>query len=113
MLKKLITLNAILSTLVVVSVPASAQSNASSMGLANKYSCTSCHNADVKLIGPAFKSVAEKYKDQPDALKTLATKVRNGGAGNWGRIPMPAHPDVPEADLNQLVSWVLKGAPSQ
>jgi len=80
--------------------------------LAGSNGCLICHNASQKLVGPAFKSIAEKYQGQADAQKTLVNKVRNGGAGSWGKIPMPAHPEATDAHLNTVVAWILKGAPA-
>ena len=67
----------------------------------------------MKLVGPAFKAVAEKYKDQTDAVAVLTSKVKNGGSGVWGRVPMPAHALVPDEQVKSLVGWVLKGAPAK
>ena len=78
--------------------------------IAQKAGCLACHAVDKKLVGPAFRDVAAKYKGQPDAVAKLTDKVRKGGAGNWGQIPMP--PNGPEkindADLKTVVEWVLK-----
>jgi cytochrome c len=71
-----------------------------------KYGCTACHAVDHKVVGPAFKDVAAKYRDQ-DVEAKLAEKVRNGGSGVWGQIPMPPNPQVPDEDLHALVKWVL------
>ena len=101
------------SALVFLTGNAAAQENANAAKLANQYGCTSCHNAEVKLVGPAFKSVAEKYAGQADAVENLVKKVTNGGSGNWGRIPMPAHPQVGADNIKVLVEWVLRGAPSK
>jgi cytochrome c len=60
-------------------------------------------------VGPAYKDVAAKYKGQADAVAVLSAKVRNGGAGNWGQIPMPPWPDkISDADLKAAVEWILK-----
>jgi len=91
---------------------APAAAGPSPAALAGSNGCLVCHNATQKLVGPAFKSIAEKYQGQADAQKNLVMKVRNGGAGSWGKIPMPAHPDVSEENLNTIVAWVLKGAPA-
>jgi cytochrome c len=61
---------------------------------------------DHKVVGPGFKEVAAKYKGQ-DVAAQLAQKVRNGGAGVWGQVPMPPNPQVPDPELQQLVKWVL------
>lgn len=90
-----------------------AQTNQEAAALANQSGCLVCHKADGKLVGPGFKEVAEKYKDQPGALEMLIQKVKKGGAGTWGRIPMPAHPQLSDESLNTLVSWILKGVPAQ
>lgn len=94
-----------------VSLPLWAQDNAAVAGMAGTLGCMMCHNADVKLVGPAFKAVAEKYKDQADAQDKLFQKVKNGGLGNWGRVPMPAHNQVPDEKITAMVQWVLRGAP--
>jgi cytochrome c len=71
-----------------------------------KYGCTACHAVDHKVVGPAFKDVAAKYKGQ-DVEAQLAQKVKNGGSGVWGQIPMTPNPQVPDADLHAVVKWIL------
>jgi len=71
------------------------------------YTCIACHAVDKKVIGPALKDVAAKYRGQADAEAHLAEKIRNGGAGVWGQIPMTPNPQVPDEDLHTLVKWVL------
>ena len=76
--------------------------------LAQQYGCLNCHNVEQKMVGPAYKSVSEKYQaDTIGATPLLIQKIKNGGAGNWGRIPMPANPNVSDADLKTLVTWIL------
>ena len=75
--------------------------------LAKKYNCLACHQVDKKVIGPSYQEVAAKYKGQADAPAKLAQKVKNGGTGVWGQIPMPPNLTVPDADLNALVAWIL------
>lgn len=75
--------------------------------LAQKKNCMACHAVDKKVIGPSFKDVAAKYSGDKDAPAKLVTKVIKGGAGAWGQIPMPANPQVSEAEAKQLVAWVL------
>ena len=72
-----------------------------------KYACLSCHTVDKKLVGPSYKDVAAKYGTQKDAEKTLAEKVKKGGVGVWGQIPMPPNPTVPDKDLQAMVKWIL------
>jgi cytochrome c len=75
--------------------------------LAEKKNCLSCHAINQKLIGPSYKEVAAKYAGQPDAVAKLVPKVMKGGSGVWGAIPMPANPQVNEAEARQLVQWIL------
>ena len=74
--------------------------------LAQKYNCLACHAEDKKLVGPAYKEVAAKYKGDAGAEAKLIAKVKSGGGGVWGSIPMPPN-NVPEADIKTIVEWVL------
>ena len=78
-----------------------------SQDLAQKKNCLSCHAVDVKRVGPAYKDVAAKYADVKDAVAVLSTKVIKGGSGTWGVVPMPANPQVSEAEAKALVQWIL------
>jgi cytochrome c len=71
-----------------------------------KYGCTACHAVDHKVVGPGFNEVAAKYKGQ-DVEAKLAEKVKNGGAGVWGQVPMTPNPQVPDEDLHAVVKWIL------
>jgi cytochrome c len=76
--------------------------------LAKKNGCTACHTIDKKLIGPAYMDVAKKYKGQADAEAKLIAKVSKGGANVWGTMPMPPNsPKVPDAEIKELVKFVL------
>jgi len=75
--------------------------------LATSKNCMACHAIDKKLVGPAYKDVAKKYAGQKDAADKLATKIMKGGSGVWGAIPMPANPQVNEAEAKKLAAWVL------
>jgi len=75
--------------------------------LAKKHNCLACHQVDKKSVGPAYKDIAAKYKGQNVAAK-LEEKVRKGGQGAWGAIPMPPNAAVPDADIKKLVDWILK-----
>jgi len=75
--------------------------------MAKKYNCTACHQVDKKVVGPAYKDVAKKYKGQADAAAKLAEKVKKGGSGVWGPVPMPPNAAVPDADIQKLVAWIL------
>ena len=88
---------------VVLAAPARADE-----ALAKKYNCLACHQLDKKVVGPAYKDIAKKYKGKSGAAALLAEKVKKGGSGTWGPIPMPPNPAVPDADLKKLVDWILK-----
>ena len=76
--------------------------------LAKTSNCLACHAIDKKLLGPAYQEVAKKYKGDKDAEEKLIKKVKAGGSGVWGPIPMPANsPKVNDADIKTLVEWVL------
>jgi cytochrome c len=74
--------------------------------LAKKNNCLACHSVDKKVIGPAYKDVAAKYKGQ-DVEAKLVEKVKKGGGGVWGNMAMPPNPKVSDADLHTLVKWIL------
>ncbi len=75
--------------------------------LAASKNCMACHAMDRKVVGPAYKDVAKKYAGQKDAADKLAAKIMKGGSGVWGAIPMPANPQVNEAEAKKLAAWVL------
>ncbi|HYR26495.1 MAG TPA: c-type cytochrome [Aquabacterium sp.] len=74
--------------------------------LAQKKACLACHSVDNKVVGPAYKDVAKKYKGDKGAEAKLAEKIKKGGVGVWGQIPMPAN-NVTDAEAKQLAAWVL------
>jgi cytochrome c len=92
-----------------LAVPA-ARAQADIEATMNKAGCLACHAKDKKLVGPAYKDVAAKYKGQADAVAKLSEKVRKGGQGVWGPVPMsPNGPDkISDADLKAAIEWVLK-----
>ena len=75
--------------------------------LATKHACMACHKVDAKLIGPGFKEIAAKYKGDKTAEAKMIDKVKKGGGGVWGSVPMPPHPHVPEAEVKTVVQWLL------
>ena len=75
--------------------------------LAGAKNCLGCHAVGTQVVGPSFKDVAKKYAGDKSAAETLAAKVREGGGGVWGAIPMPANPQVNEAESKKLVAWIL------
>jgi cytochrome c len=94
------TLFALLAT-VFVTAPALAD-----QALAQKKNCMACHAVEKKVVGPAYKDVAKKYAGQNVEAKLVA-KIKQGGSGVWGAIPMPANPQVSDAEAKQLAAWVL------
>ena len=89
--------------LLTVALPAQASEE-----LAKKHLCTTCHVVKgAKTIGPAYADVAKKYAGQKDAEAKLVDKVKKGGQGVWGQVPMPPNAAVPDADAKTLVKWVL------
>ena len=78
-----------------------------SADLAKTRNCVACHAADRKLVGPAFKDIAAKYANDKDASVRLTKKVREGGTGVWGQVPMPANPQVSPEEATTLVKWIL------
>jgi cytochrome c len=84
------------------SLPAYAQEE-----LAKKHACLACHAVDKKLVGPAYKDVAAKYRGDAGAEAKLVDKVKKGSQGTWGQVPMPPNANVPDADVRALVKWIL------
>ena len=85
----------------------SGMASADGMALAQKNACMSCHGVDKNIVGPAYKDVAKKYAGDKGAQAKLVAKVKAGGKGVWGEVPMPPNPQVSPADLNTIVAWIL------
>lgn len=96
-------ISAVLAAAVLASAPAFANKD-----LATKNGCLACHGVDKKVVGPAFQDVAKKYKAGDEAA--LVAKVKKGGSGVWGAIPMPANASAKDEDIKTLVKWILAGA---
>ncbi len=77
------------------------------LALATSKNCMSCHAVERKVLGPSFKDVAARYKDNAGAADMLAGKIIKGGSGVWGPVPMPANNQVSEADAKKLAAWIL------
>ena len=86
---------------------AHAVDEAAAIELAKNNGCLSCHSAKEKIVGPAYSSVAEKYKDDKDAVANLVQSIQYGSKGKWGRIPMPPHPSMSATDIKTLAQWVM------
>ena len=74
---------------------------------ATKFGCLSCHSANAKIVGPAYKDVAAKYRNDPAALEKIAQQIHNGGSGKWGPAIMPPFPMVSDEDARSLGKWIL------
>ena len=75
--------------------------------LMKKYGCNACHSEDKKVIGPSYKDVAAKYKGDAGAVAKLSEKVKKGGSGVWGPVPMPPNTQVPDAEIKKMVEVIL------
>jgi cytochrome c len=102
-------LNTLLLPLIAVTGLALAQPAKASEAIVKKARCIACHTVDQKRVGPAYKDVAAKYKGDTKAPAQLFDKVRHGGSGNWGEVPMLAHPadKISDEDLKAAITWIL------
>lgn len=75
--------------------------------LAQQKACLACHAIDKRVVGPSFKEIAAKYRSVKEADDKLEKKVRTGGVGVWGQVPMPPNTTVSEKDAETLVKWIL------
>lgn len=75
--------------------------------LATRFGCASCHTPEKRVVGPSFKEVAAKYASDPAAKSALRQKIRTGGSGVWGAIPMPPTSGATDAQIDTLVDWIL------
>lgn len=98
---------------VMASAGAFAVDAAAAKALATKSACLSCHAVDKKLVGPAYKDVAAKHKGQADAVAKVAARIKSGGSGIYGPIPMPPQANLKDDELKLLAEWVLAGAPDK
>lgn len=99
----------VISALVAASVFASAPAMAN-LELAKKSFCMACHAVDKKVVGPAYQEVAKKYAGDKTAEAKLTEKVKKGGSGVWGQVPMPPNAAVKDEDIKTMVKWILAGA---
>jgi cytochrome c len=91
-----------------LAMTASAIASSGAEALAQKSGCLLCHGVDKKVVGPAYKEVAAKYKGDKTAEAKLIQKVKTGGSGAWGEMPMPPNsPQVKDEDIKTIVQWVL------
>lgn len=103
-----VLLSAMATATLLIAGQAHAVDAAAAKALAQKSGCLACHSVETKVLGPAYKDVAAKYKGDKTAEARLIAKVKAGGSGVWGNIPMPANsPQVKDEDIKTLVQWVL------
>ena len=95
------------SLLLVVGNAHAALDMAAAETMMKKDGCAACHSVDKKVIGPSYQEVAAKYKGDKDAAAKLAKKVKDGGSGVWGQVPMPPNVATSDADIKALVDWIL------
>ncbi|MDO9252709.1 c-type cytochrome [Hydrogenophaga sp.] len=86
---------------------------AAAKALASKNACLACHAADKKLVGPSYKDVAAKHQGQADAEAKVVARIKSGGSGMYGPVPMPPQPNLKDDELKLLAAWVLAGAPDK
>lgn len=101
------------SLLALASSQALAVDAAAAKALASKSACLACHAVDKKLVGPSYKDVAAKHKGQADALEKVSARIKSGGSGMYGPVPMPAQAQLKDDELKLLAGWILAGAPDQ
>ena len=80
------------------------------VALLNQNSCVACHGMTNKIVGPAFSEIMAKYKGDAGAQARLEAKVKNGGSGVWGPIPMPSQATIKDDDIKTMVRWILTGS---
>ena len=95
-------MKSVIMSLILVTSPAWADDS-----LLQKNNCLACHNVNQTVVGPSFRAVANKYRGQADAADKLVKKIRAGGSGVWGSMPMPAHPQISESDAKKLAVHIL------
>lgn len=96
----------LLPTVALIMLGVTMQAHASAE-LVKEKNCMVCHSVDKKLVGPSFNDIKQKYEKNPSALTKLSDKIRKGGSGVWGAVPMPPNTQVSEDDAKVLVRWIL------
>ncbi len=88
-----------------------ASDNDQARAIAKQNACLGCHAVSKKIVGPSYEDVALRYRNNPQAIAFLKNKIRNGGVGSWGVVPMPANSKLSDPDLSLVAQWILDGAP--
>ena len=90
-----------------VAAQANAVDAAAAQALAQKSGCLACHSIDKKVLGPSYKDVAKKYENTKANIDYLANKIKVGGSGVWGAVPMSPHPALSDDDAKAMVQYIL------
>lgn len=96
--------------LALASLPSLSAHAAAPTEILTKNACLACHGVSNKIVGPGYNEVAAKYAGQADAAASLSKHIKEGGVGLWGQVPMPAQPNLTDADLKTVVDWIVAGA---
>ena len=97
----------ILSFVITFVLASTAIANPTKRALESMNGCYACHGVKTNVIGPAFIEISKRYKNQESANKQLVKKIKEGGSGSWGNIPMNPHPNISDNDLSSMVDWIL------
>jgi sulfite dehydrogenase len=81
--------------------------SADAQQIATKYGCLGCHNPSMKIVGPAYRDIAVKYKADPQAFAKIEEQIHKGGSGKWGPIIMPPFPQITANETKVLADWIL------
>jgi cytochrome c len=104
---KIVVTLVVLAAAVTLAAGAHAADAKAGEALAKSSGCLACHTVDKKLVGPSYKEIADRYRNDKKAEASLAQKVKAGGKGTWGDIPMPPNAHVKDADIKAMVQWIL------
>jgi cytochrome c len=96
-----------MKTLIFIACLATTAPLMASADIARTNGCMACHSVDKKIVGPAFRDIAQRYATTPSAHELIAKSIRSGGGGKWGQIPMPAQRQVNETQAKELAKWIL------
>lgn len=102
-----ITRNLLVLSALLACLPAWSADEAAALDVAKKNGCLACHGMETKMVGPSWRDVGKKYAGDAEAESRLVTKVKKGGKGVWGEVPMPPNVTVKDADVRTLVKFVL------
>jgi cytochrome c len=105
-MKRIVTLAAVVAVAALAANAHGADAGAAE-ALAKQNGCLACHTVDKKLVGPSYKEIADRYRNDKGAEANLFKKVKEGGKGAWGDIPMTPNAHVKDDDIKAIVRWIL------